>query len=77
MVNDNTYHLATEFAVSVKEGQDKLSTLYWLPKLHKRPFRARFIYLFIYLFCVCVWGGGGGRDGGGGGGVGNGDVGLN
>ena len=28
VVNDHTYHSATEFAVSVKEGQDKLSTLY-------------------------------------------------
>ena len=35
--------LATEFAVSVKQGQDKLPTLYWLIKLHKRPYKARFI----------------------------------
>ena len=25
------------------EGQDKLPTMYWLPKLHKRPYKARFI----------------------------------
>ena len=31
-----------EFAVSVKEGQD-LSTLYWLPKLHKRSYKALLI----------------------------------
>ena len=31
------------FAVCVTEGQDKLPTLYWLPKLHKRPYKARFI----------------------------------
>ena len=43
VVNDRTYHSATEFAVKVKEGQDKLPTLYWLPKLHKRPYKARFI----------------------------------
>ena len=29
------YHSPIEFAVNVKEGQDKLPTLYWLPKLHK------------------------------------------
>ena len=35
VVHDHTYHSATEFTVSVKEGQDELSTLYWLPKLHR------------------------------------------
>ena len=43
VVNDHIYHSATEFAVSVNEGRDKLPTLYWLPKLHKRPYKARFI----------------------------------
>ena len=43
MINDYTYHSATEFAVSVIEGLDKLPTLYWLPKLHKRPYKARCI----------------------------------
>ena len=32
-----------QFAVSIKEKQDRLPTLYWLPKLHKRPYKARFI----------------------------------
>ena len=31
VVNDHTYHSTTEFAVSVKEGQAKFSTLYCLP----------------------------------------------
>ena len=43
VVNDHTYYLATEFAVLVKEGHNKLPTLYWLPKLHKRPYKARLI----------------------------------
>ena len=30
-------------SVCVNEGQDKLPTMYWLPKLHKRPYKARFI----------------------------------
>ena len=29
--------------MSIKEKQDRLPTLYWLPKLHKRPYKARFI----------------------------------
>ena len=31
------------FSVCVKERQDRLPTMYWLPKLHKRPYKARFI----------------------------------
>ena len=29
--------------MSIKEKQDRLPTLYWLQKLHKRPYKARFI----------------------------------
>ena len=29
--------------MSIKEKQDRLPTLFWLPKLHKRPYKARFI----------------------------------
>ena len=29
--------------MSIKEKQDGLPTLYWLPKLHKRPYKARII----------------------------------
>ena len=32
-----------KFAVCVKEHQDRLPTMYWLPKLHKRLYKARFI----------------------------------
>ena len=35
--------LALKFSVCVKERQDRLPTMYWLPKLHKRPYKARFI----------------------------------
>ena len=35
--------LPNKFAVYVKERQDRLPTMYWLPKLHKRPYKARFI----------------------------------
>ena len=36
-------HLALGFSGCVKERQDRLPKMYWLPKLHKRPFKARFI----------------------------------
>ena len=38
--------ITAKFAVSVKEKEDRLPTLYWLPKLHKRPYKARFIANF-------------------------------
>ena len=47
VINDNVYavhyivvfhsnELPYTFAVNVKERQDKLPTMYWLPKLHKK-----------------------------------------
>ena len=35
--------MAAKFEVFVYEDHSKLSTLYWLPKLHKRPYKSRFI----------------------------------
>ena len=35
--------LKAKFAVGMKENQDRLPTFYWLPKLQKRPYKARFI----------------------------------
>ena len=32
-----------KFAVDVTERPDRLPMMYWLPKLHKRPYKARFI----------------------------------
>ena len=42
VANDHICYLATKFAVYVTEDQDKLPTLYWLSKLRKRPYKARF-----------------------------------
>ena len=43
VINNHTFHNATRFVVSVNEDQKGLSTFYWLPKLHKQPYKARFI----------------------------------
>ena len=43
VINNPILHNATRFAVSVNEDQEKLPTFYWLPKLHKQPYKARFI----------------------------------
>ena len=42
-MNGHCNHLALKYSVCVKERQDKLPTMYWLPKLHKTPYKARFI----------------------------------
>ena len=41
--NAHINELPDKFSVCVNEGQDKLPTMYRLPKLHKRPYKARFI----------------------------------
>ena len=43
IVDGHGCHTALHFGVKAKENQDKVTTLYWLPKLHKRPYKARFI----------------------------------
>ena len=43
VVNAHLNDLPVKFSVCVNEGPDKLPTMYWLPKLHKRPYKARFI----------------------------------
>ena len=35
--------MAAKFGVFVDEDHSKLGKLYWLPKLHKRPYKSRFI----------------------------------
>ena len=43
VINSHSNDMPYKFAVNVKERKDKLPTMYWLPKLHKRPYKARFI----------------------------------
>ena len=43
VVYSNSNEIPNKFAVDVKECQDRLPTMYWLPKLHKRPYKTRFI----------------------------------
>ena len=43
VVYSHSNEIPNKFAVDVKERQDRLPTMYWLPKLHKRPYKAMFI----------------------------------
>ena len=40
VVNSHLNELPLKFSVGVKEYQYKLPKMYWLPKPHKRPFKA-------------------------------------
>ena len=42
-MNGHCNHLALKFSVCVKERHGRLPTMYWSPKLHKRPYKERFI----------------------------------
>ena len=67
--DNHCYHITTKFAVGIKGNKEKLLTLYWLPKLHKRPYKARFIansssciysdnfltYCYQYPFNSILW----------------------
>ena len=43
VVNSHSNEIHNKFAVDLKERQDTLPTMYWLPKLHKIPYKARSI----------------------------------
>ena len=51
--------MAAKFGLFVDEGHSKLPTLYWLPKLHKRPYKSRFIAnssaCTQLLSCLLFW----------------------
>ena len=51
VVNAHLNDLPAKFSVCVNEGQDKLPTMFWLPKLHKRPYKpiyCKFELLYYY-----------------------------
>ena len=43
IVDGHCCHTTLHFGVKAKENQNKTPTLYWLPKLRKNPYKAKFI----------------------------------
>ena len=43
VINNHVFHNATSSTVGVNKDQERLPTFYWLPKLHKQSYKARFI----------------------------------
>ena len=50
VVYSHSNEIPNKFAVDVKERQDRLPAMYWLPKLHKRPYKA---FKIINLLSHC------------------------
>ena len=48
VINNHIFHNAISFVVSVNEDQRKFPTFYWQPKLHKQPYRARFMPILVH-----------------------------
>ena len=57
LVDSYSIELPNNFAVNVEERQNHLPTMYWLHKLHKRPYIARLItpgFFYHTRFCTPV-----------------------
>ena len=48
-LNAHLNKLHVMFSVCVNECQDKLPVMYWLPKLHKRQYKARFLLILVLV----------------------------
>ena len=49
IVDGHGCHTALHFGVKAKENQDKVPTLYWLPKLHKNPIKHDFLQILVLV----------------------------
>ena len=50
IVDGHGCHTALHFGVKAKENQDKVPTLYWLPKLHKKkPIKQDLLQILVLV----------------------------
>ena len=49
IVDGHGCHTALHFGVKAKENQDKVPTLYWLPKLHKNPIKQDLLLILVLV----------------------------
>ena len=47
--NYPTFKMDVKYAVKAKENQDKVPTLYWLPKLHKNPIKQDLMLILVLV----------------------------
>ena len=49
IVDGHGCHTTLHFGVKAKENQDKVPTLYWLPKLHKNPIKQDLLQILVLV----------------------------
>ena len=49
IVDGHGCHTALHFGFKAKENQDKVPTLYWLPKLHKNPIKQDLLLILVLV----------------------------
>ena len=49
IVDGHGCHTALHFGVKAKENQDKVPTLYWLPKLHQNPLKQDLMLILVLV----------------------------
>ena len=49
IVDDHCCRTALNFGVKANENQDKVPTLYWLLKLHEKPYKARLLLILALV----------------------------
>ena len=49
IVDGHGCHTALHFGVKAKENQEKVPTLYWLPKLHKKPIKQDLLLILVLV----------------------------
>ena len=49
IVDGHGCHTALHLGVKAKENQDRVPTLYWLPKLHKNPIKQDVLLILVLV----------------------------
>ena len=49
IVDGHGCHTALHFSVKAKGNQDKVPTLYWLPKLHKKHIKQNLLLILVLV----------------------------
>ena len=49
IVDGHGCHTALHFGVKTKENQDKVPTLYWLSKIHKKPIKQDLLLILVIV----------------------------
>ena len=49
VVDGPNCHTVLHFGAKAKENQDKVPTLYWLPKLHKNPMKQDLLLILVLV----------------------------